>query len=299
MLDDFTRAQRAQYLGSSDAAAICGKDPWRNAADVFLEKTGQVPGFAGSKVTEIGQYLEGGILAWAEAELQTTFARDQFHVAADNIRCANLDALALALDPVASVEAKCAGLIARPRYFEEFGEPGTDEVPDHITIQVNHQFGVLDDQGDIPHITLALVPVLLVGRGFVLYRVPRSDALVDAIKEREQRFWRDHVAARVMPPDVVPSLDVLRLRTREEKKRVTIPDAVVARWLTAKDQLKQAEESEAATRRALLSQLDDAEMGDCPAGVVTYTATKRKGYVVEETTVRSLRFKAAKAEKAA
>ena len=43
MLDEFTRAQRTQFLGSSDMAAVTGHDPWgRTRADVWAEKTGRV-----------------------------------------------------------------------------------------------------------------------------------------------------------------------------------------------------------------------------------------------------------------
>ncbi len=51
-------SDRQTYLGATDIAAILGVDPYKTALDVFNEKTGLVPSFAGNKQTERGQKLE-------------------------------------------------------------------------------------------------------------------------------------------------------------------------------------------------------------------------------------------------
>jgi putative phage-type endonuclease len=51
-------AKRQTYLGATDIAAILGVDIYRTALDVYNEKLGLVPAFAGNKQTERGQRLE-------------------------------------------------------------------------------------------------------------------------------------------------------------------------------------------------------------------------------------------------
>lgn len=51
-------ADRQTYLGATDIAAILGVDPYKTALDVYNEKLGLVPSFAGNKQTERGQKLE-------------------------------------------------------------------------------------------------------------------------------------------------------------------------------------------------------------------------------------------------
>src|SRR5262252_6985451 len=222
MLDEFTRAQRRRYLGSSDMAAIIGKDPWgRTAGDVFCEKTGRIANIRDTVPMALGSYLEPAILSWTEDQLETPLQRDQFVIHAGGILAANLDALAPHNRPPAVVEAKSAGLIGRPHYLEEFGTPGTDEVPMHVMIQVQHQMACLEQQPGIPPIAHAIVPALLIGRGFVLYRVEKHQGLVEALVEEGERFWHDHVEAN-MPPREAPSL-----RTLQRLLRVTEPSVAL------------------------------------------------------------------------
>ncbi len=132
MLDNFQRKQRARYLGSSDAPALAGVDPFgRNQVDVWLEKTGKLqPVKQREEINSpkvVGTYLEGGILSWVEDVIGSRLARDQFRIHNNGIMAANFDALALAATPPAPVEAKVCGMFGLPKYFEDFGEEGSDD----------------------------------------------------------------------------------------------------------------------------------------------------------------------------
>lgn len=50
--------ERQTYLGATDIAAILGLDQYTTALDVYNQKLGLVPSFAGNKQTERGQKLE-------------------------------------------------------------------------------------------------------------------------------------------------------------------------------------------------------------------------------------------------
>jgi predicted phage-related endonuclease len=292
MLDDFTRAQRRRYLGSSDMAALCGKDPWgRTAGDVWAEKTGRVTDGRESVPMTVGTYLEPAILSWTEDTLETPLLRDVFLVHRNEVLAANLDAVAHVREPGAIVEAKTVGLIGRPHYLDEFGEPGTDDLPVHILIQVHHQFAVVDatDSALLPPIAEALVPVLLIGRGFGLYRVEKNLDLCAALVEEGERFWQDHVLADRPPPEA-PSLATLRRLKRYEDMGIAIPPELVLAWEAAKADTKAAKTFEEGALRDLIAALGPGEVGHCDLGRFTYFEQKRKAYEVAEVTYRVPRF---------
>src|SRR5206468_2944128 len=60
-------AQRKTGLGSSDAAAVCGVNPYSSAAGVFLEKTGRLPEVLETEPMRWGTKLED-VIAEAYAE---------------------------------------------------------------------------------------------------------------------------------------------------------------------------------------------------------------------------------------
>lgn len=292
-LDAYTRELRRSYVGSSDAAAILGLDPWRSAFDVWAAKTGRLRVDIDSVPMLLGRYLEPAVLSWCEDRLQTTLTRDVFR-SVDH-RCANFDAIAFDLPAV--VEAKTIGLIARPGYHAEFGGEGTDELPDHIVVQVQHQLAVAAAQKDWPAITVAHVPVLLAGVGFVLYRVERNDALIGALLEAEARFWRDHVEANVPPPDVLPTLDTMRHLDREPGVTVELAPDVVEVWLEARERERAAKADAELAQRRVLAALGDAEVGLCALGTLTYRQQTRAAHTVPASTFRVARWKAADAKK--
>jgi hypothetical protein len=295
MLDAYTRGQRRNYLGSSDAAALIGKDPWgRTAGDVWAEKTGRVVSQPSSVIMDLGAFLEPTILNWTEQRLDTPILRDLFYTRGR--LCANLDGLALSAQPPAVIEAKAIGLIGLPSYLDDFGEPGSDEVPLHTLLQTQHQLAVCETQTDLPPIPIAFVPVLLVRRGFVLYRIEKHQGLCDALVEEGERFWRDHVETDSPPPEA-PSMATLRRVLRPLEGGVPIHSELVMEWQFAKEQTKAAREVEETTLRALLTALGDGEVGTCALGTFTYREQTREPYSVPRTTFRVPRFSPNKQEK--
>lgn len=289
------RELRKKYIGSSDAPAILGVDPHRSAYDVWLEKTGQADGFEGNADTDRGNLLEPVLLAWAENKLSAALLRDQFIVHEDGVLAANCDGIQpkIHVGPLPPpltepfvVEAK-TGTNA-----DEWGEPGSDEVPDRVLIQTHHQMYVAG-----PDYRVAWVPVLLPVFGrfdFRLYKVERNDELADVVAQRGVMFWREHVEPRIPPNGCLPSLEVLKRVRREPNKSVPVADELVDRLIVARADMKQAADEVEAAQVALLTALADAEGGTYSRGVCTYLETKRKGYTVEPSTFRSLKIKANK-----
>jgi putative phage-type endonuclease len=286
---------RQGRIGSSDAAAILGLDPYRSAADVWLEKTGQADGFDGNEHTERGNLLEPVLLRWAKgqiakeeeaSDLIPNFESDIAFTHPSGLLIANLDAVMYpnmqADGPVGIIEAKTTV------DNEGWGEPGTDQVPDRVNVQVHHQFVC------VPSARVAWVPVLLPGFkkfDWRLYRVERNDELCAIVENAGLDFMERFILPRVRPDDYRPSLEVLKRVRREPKKTIPISDELIDNFVVARAARKQAEEACELAQAELLSALGDAEAGEGSALTVTYMQTTRKGYTVAESTYRQLRTK--------
>jgi putative phage-type endonuclease len=279
--------QRRNFIGSSDCAALFGLDPFKSASDVYTEKTARLKPSRGTAATDRGTLLEPAILQWARREIGHPFKRNVFR-ARDYI-CANFDGihdgLASGVDPFI-VEAKTTTAT------DDYGDPGTDEVPDRVVIQCTHQFAVAGED-----YRQAYVPVLMPHFGqftFRMYIVQRDDELVELVAEKAREFKRKYIDTLTKPPDFRPSLDVLKRIRREPKSVVPVADELVDALIAARAAKKQACDDVEAAEKALLAALADAEGGEFSRGLVTYFETKRNGYTVDACTYRSLKIKGAK-----
>lgn len=282
MITPEQREARKQYIGSSDSAAILGIDPWQNRSDVWLSKTGRLPDWEGNEATEVGSACEGAVLDIFEQRHSVKLVRHSF--LAEGIFCANLDG-AIGIEPgfEAVVEAKTTGNRGA------WGEAGTDEVPDHVLVQVHHQMAVVGCD-------VAWVPALMPGfksLEVVVYRVERNQDLIDQILEAGTQFWK-YVERDIQPVDFHPHIDSLKRMRRIPKSTVEVDEALIAEWLEIKESCIASESNKKEVEARLLAALGDAEAGSCRLGVVTYLEQGRKGYTVEPTKFRVARFKQAR-----
>lgn len=280
------REERRKFLGSSDAPAIIGVNPWKNAADVFWEKI-RTPSESQHPPEDdaiiVGNFCEDAVLNWFEKETGYITRRNQTRLHQNQIMAANLDAVVEERKEI--VEVKTSGIIT-PFNRDEWGEVGTDELPERVIIQTQHQMAVAG-----PEYRLAWVPVLLGGIGFRLYKVDRNDELIAALEQVEIRFWNEYVLTKTPPPDQIPTLSTLKKVQRQAFKTAHINGDLVIAWTLAKADYARAAKAKEQAERAILNALGDAEEGISPAGHVTYLEQTRKEYVVKAGTFRVLRKK--------
>ena len=285
MITEEQRQIRKRYIGSSDAAAILGMDPYRTAYDVWLEKTGKVDGFEGNAATEAGNLLERACLDWVAPQL-SPFDRDVMEFSGDLI--ANFDGLSIA--KIFTVEAKSSGIVGPANAgYGDVTEGPCVEIPDANVIQVHHQMIVAGPCCDI-----AYVPVLIGGRGFRLYTVPRLRDFAEVVWESGTRFMERHVKTDTPPPDSKPSLEVLKRMRREPNKVISIPDSIAYAWMNAKEAADAANKYADATQADLVAALGDAEAGEFSGGRLTYFQQTVKAHQRKESTFRVLRTKKTK-----
>lgn len=257
---------RTRGIGGSDAPAIVGLSPWRSPLDVYLEKVGEAPPSADSAAMYWGRALEDVL---AEEYARRTGAklrrvnRTLVHPVHPFV-IGHVDREVVAHERGPGIlEVKTAG-----RRTEDWGEEGTDEVPEHYLVQVQHYLAVTGR-------AWADVAVLFLGeRCFAVYHVRRDDELVDVLLREEVRFWREHVEPRV-PPDP-RTLDEIRLRWPRhvpEKVAVASDDvlAAVEELAALRAELKGLEARERELLAAIQRHMADAERLDAPNGRVLAT----------------------------
>lgn len=264
-ITDAQRELRRKHLGSSDVAAILGVDPYKNAYDVWAEKTGKVEDIKESDAMYAGTAFEDGVLKFAEDKLGK-LVRNQYRSAQGFPIAANIDAIVVKTSE--PVEAKTAGLFGPLQ--EHWGDASTDEVPDRVIVQAHvHMLCV---SKEICH-----VPAFLGGRGFIMFQVARDDEIINTIGDKSIDFWDNFVEADCPPPDVIPSMSIIKRMKREPEKVVDIDSVLIEHWQKAVQSRKAAEEIEAAAKEQMLVALGDAEAGRCELGLLTYLqqTTKR------------------------
>ncbi len=269
------RDQRRHYLGSSDMPTIMNVSPYKNTAvDVYWSKVAEELPDEETTAMSVGTWLEGPLIEWAAGELGvevTTKPDDLFKVATAGdgagVFASNSDALILGKD--AGIEAKfAAGDLAKG-----YGEPGSDEVPDHVIVQTQHQMYC----SDLQVVYVALATPSFYGLDRRLYTVPRDDKLIERMIQYGMTWWETFVKTETPPgPDATPPMYVLKALHCEKGKVIELGKEgadMVLGFETYKRAEKEAESMKDKKKAELIFAMGDAEFGKLPDGRrVTYEA---------------------------
>jgi len=286
-ITDKQREWRRNHLGSSDSPALFGLHPFKNAGDLYLEKTeaGLAPERE-SEIAEIGKLTEPWLIDGCAERLGVTVIKNQQRVCKPHpIFAASFDAL-IRERVYEAIEAKTAGIGWPLAVQELWGEDGTDEVSDYVVIQTHHQMLV----GNLKRVW---VPVLIAGRSpcRCLFHVERNETIIGEIIERGVAFW-ERVVRRESPSGIVPSMNYLRRVHRQPNKIVSLDRPLVEQWQAAEMTLKSAKATAEKMKAAVLSAMGDAEGGQIyDGGGVTYLEQFTKGYEVKAHTKRKMLYR--------
>lgn len=301
MISPEQREQRRKYIGSSDVACLVGVDPWRNAGDLWLEKTGRLIGDKSSTAADLGTDMEGAILNMFERRMGVTTERNIFlSREAGFPACANLDGAVREWgEPKPSefglltVREKAIKSVVEAKSTSQQDEwnEHTGEVPLRVLCQTQWQMWVAGCD-------LAYVPALFPDFGrfrLEVYQVERNDALIVELVGRAERFWSDHVLRDTPPADVVPHLESLKRIRRAPQSTVSLDEdaaGILQALEAAKAQRKACEIAVEQHQSELLALLGDAEAGSLPDGSsITYleqNGARRCDFDLLEAELRAL-----------
>ncbi len=273
MITETQRTERRRFIGSSDIAALFtgpdGKslDPFKTAADVWATKVFDFDESTASPSMKTGIRWEPYIIGWAAeqlgVEVETDPDRLRFVCELHPLFASNLDGYAVINGEHVIIEAK------KTRMAAEWGEPGTDQIPYRVILQVHVQ--MLCTGWD--H---AYVAAMIQGEE-CLYEVTRDERIIAAIIRRGEEFWNENVYPKVPPADCEPAdLDILKRIRRIPETYADIDTELVTAWETAKANRLEAEKAETTAFAEVLMAVGDAEGVMLPDGR-EFTYFKQRG----------------------
>lgn len=169
--------QRKLGIGASEAAAVLGLSRYRSPLEVYLDKVKETSGGRKDNVAQArGKRLQTVILDMYEDEFgEVKRSIPQITSPVYPFMFATLDATRA--DDERPVEAKTA------RSAVEWGESGTDYIPQEYLIQITHQMIVAEKQfGD--------VAALLTLDDFRKYTIALDPELAEMVVEGLSNFWK-------------------------------------------------------------------------------------------------------------
>lgn len=285
--------QRRTGIGGSDAAASIGQSPHMTRLELFHVKRGTpiASRDMDEERTSFGAAMEGVIAAQYAKRFEVRLRRR--HVILRHPKhpwmIANVDRVIEGQRK--GVEIKNVDGIAY-RFNDEWGSPGSDQIPTSYLLQVAHYQAVLNyDDFDLA--------CCVGGNKLVVYHVHRDPELEEMLIEGEHEFWQ-HVEKNE-PPELdyahataVPFLK--RLYSGTNGETVHLPAEAEAMHYAKTDfdeQEKLMKAGSDAARARLMQMMGNASVGLLPhGGSYTRKVVERAAYSVES--VKYLDFRHSK-----
>jgi putative phage-type endonuclease len=252
-------AVRKQGIGSSDAAAAVGLNPYKSQLELWLEKTGR-----DAALPKLDPHDEESPAYWGNV-LEPIVAWHYSKRTKNRVRrinavlqhpdpelpwmLANIDREVVGVDDVQILECKTAG-INGARLWKE-------GVPEYVQLQVMHQLAVTGKQA-------ADVAVLLGGQHLEIHRIERDELMIARLIELERKFWTFVKSDTPPPADGSTSAEVALRCLYPQDNGQTVDFSGRAGLAAAYLELKAVRQSidEKETREAQLKQMLQQAMGE-------------------------------------
>ena len=220
--------ERKNYLGGTDLSSIAGLNPYRTALDVYLDKTSDDIRCETSPTMRWGTLLEDTIAKeYAEVTGQTIeIEPNTIYHPSMKFLGANIDRWVGDKEYV--LECKTAGFTRG----KEWGEEGTDQIPESYLVQVAYYAAICA----VPKVDIA---VLIGGQDFRIYTYERTKDLEDKLIKIACNFWHNHIEKRI-PPKCVSTRDIFNLFPQSNYHEIVAESNIIEKL----QELKGAKEEE-------------------------------------------------------
>lgn len=263
-------------IGSSDAAAAVGLNPYQSQLELWMIKTGRdadLPKIDPNDETSPmywGTLLESIVAAHYTKRTGNRVRRINAvlqHPDADKAwMLANIDREVIGVDDVQILECKTAG---------EFGSRlWRDGVPEYVVCQVQHQLAVTGKAA-------ADVCVLICGQEIRVHRIDRDDVLITRLIELERQFWH-YVETDTPPPADGSKSAELALRCLYPQDSGSTIDftedrdmsSAFADLIAVREEISAREKVEAALKQKIQQRMGDASHATFDTGSVSWKRSK-------------------------
>ena len=232
---------RKTYLGGSDMAAICGVPSFKKTAlDVYFSKVNP-------EITELTKDDHNYEAAYWGAKLEENIAEryaEEHNVKVTTepnlIRHPKYPFIAGNIDRLVGnreyiLECKTAHFMKS----KEWGEEGTDQIPESYLIQSAYYSSI----GEVPK---TVVAVLIGGQDFRIYTYQRNKEFEDKLIKIACNFWHNHVLKRI-PPKCSSLADTFNLFPHGNHKKLKASENITQKIY----ELKKLKEQESNTQTAI------------------------------------------------
>lgn len=247
---------RRKGIGGSDAAAICGVNPWRGPLSVYLSKIGEAPDAGANEAMEWGTELEDTIAKVFSRRTQQKVKRCNMILQHNDydFMLANVDRFTLDDEEGewGVLEVKNVG-----EYRREDWADGA--VPEYYEIQGQHYMAVTGAN----YVWFA---PLIGGNKMQPVKVMRNERAITSLIKIERDFWH-LVETRTPPPidDSVEATKVLKaLYPRSEKTSVVLDSKLVENLRRLRDQKSDLERELRGLENQIKLQMAEAEEAYIP-----------------------------------
>ena len=246
--------EHRRLVTASKAAAILGLSPWQSPYSLWCEMKGWTEPDESNNQQRRGHYLEPAILAWwrdQHGQEVDTWVEQIWYPHEDWAGCTIDAGCSLNLpdrECQVLIEAKSASRM------DDWGQPGTDEIPAYYLAQVYFQLAITGDER-------CYVPVIGPYLEFSEYVVEADQEAQQATLTACRRFYDS------LSEDEPPALDahpatyatVRKLHPDIEDSIVDLDAAIAREYVAASLDLKAATERERAAKTAVLDLMGRAK----------------------------------------
>lgn len=267
---------RRQGIGSSDCAAACGLNPYMSMLELWMIKTGRVKQniedeSEGHAPLYWGKRLEPLVAEYysmhTNYKVRRVNAVLQHRDPDKHFMLANLDYSVVGNAEVQILECKTAG--------EHGAKLWRDGVPLYVLCQVQHQLAVTGKQA-------AHICVLICGHETRIFKVTRSESVIQHIVNAERYFW--DCVEKDIPPDADVSASAAKALQQLYPEHVPLSTTDLSddtqanqqfeQLLQARNQIEKHQEQFDLLKHQLQAQMQQAERAIFKAGSVTWKKAK-------------------------
>lgn len=261
-------ALRRGYIGGSDAAAVVGLSPYVTPYQVWAEKTGKVPPFAGNLATEVGTYLEDFVAQLWSRETGRAVRRNNASLVNDLYPWAIADVDRMVVGADEGLEIKTTSALATKRFAD-------GDYPPQYYVQCMHYLAVTGA-------ARWHLAVLIGNSDFRTYVIERNEDEIGALMEAE-RAMMDRIERDDPPPaqdgDNATLAEVYpREREDEAPVDVTGIEAALDEYTELSGRIKALEDERSAAGARIKAFLKDAGRGESERFRVSWVTSERSTF---------------------
>ncbi len=176
---------RKQGIGGSDAGAVCGLNPYRTAAHVYLDKITEDVEEIDNESMRQGRDLEEYVARRFMEETGLKVRRSNYMYQHEEYPFMVADVDRMIVGERAGLECKTASAYSAGKWKD-------GQIPPHYLIQCVHYMAVTN--ADCWYLA-----VVILGQGFQWTKIERDEELIQNLIQIEQNFWENYVQAGVLP----------------------------------------------------------------------------------------------------